>query len=193
MRKLKLQVQISLDGYIADVNGKTDWLIWNWGPVWTWDDHLKKFFNDLTNTVDCVLLSRKMAVGGFIHHWERIGSNPNDPQFTFARDISHSHKIIFSKTLNKSVWPNASIASGETVSEVEHLKKQEGGDMIVYGGASFLSSLIQSDLIDEYYLFVNPVVLGNGLKIFEKKRPFKLLEFHSFPCGIVVLKYGSIR
>src|SRR6478736_1265451 len=122
MRKLKLQVQISVDGFIAADNGSSDWLIWNWAPVWNWDDELKKYFTDLVESVDCVLLSRKMAVEGFIDHWAGVAQNPNDPQFTFASATTKSRKVIFTKTLKESSWPNAVLAKGDLVEEVRALK-----------------------------------------------------------------------
>jgi dihydrofolate reductase len=71
-------------------------------------------------------------------------------------------KIVFTKSLNKSEWPNTEIATGDIKDEITKLKSKEGGgDIIVYGGASFDSSLIKENLIDEYYLFINPVAIGN--------------------------------
>lgn len=192
MRKIKLQMQLSLDGYVADVNGQTDWMVWNWGNDWNWDDRLKRYFNDLTASIDCVLLSRKMAEEGFIAHWAKVAGNPNDPQSTFAKAITDVHKVVFSKTFGKSRWKNTDIAKGDLASEINRLKNQQGKDMIVYGGASFVSSLIQARLIDEFHLFVNPAVLGDGIAIFkevEKRQNLKLKHATGFDCGIAVLCY----
>jgi dihydrofolate reductase len=197
MRKLKLQVQMSVDGYIADVNGKADWMIWNWSPEWTWDDALRKYFIDLKQSVDCVLLSRKMAVEGFIGHWARVAENPNDPQAAFARKITSARKIVFTKTLDESApaaygWNNTAIANGDLVSEINKLKSQEGKDIIVYGGASFVSSLIKAGLIDEYHLFINPTVLGDGMPIFEEldsKLNLTFVDARPYDCGVTVLNY----
>lgn len=192
MRKLKLQVQISIDGFIATGSGSSDWLIWNWAPLWTWDDELKKYFNDLTDSVDCILLSRKMAEEGFIAHWGKVAQNPNDPQFTFASSTTKSRKVVFTKTLTESVWNNTELAKGDLVKEVNALKSRPGKDMIVYGGATFLSSLIKSGLIDEYHLFVNPAALGSGLPIFSELNStmkLELVKARSYECGVAVLKY----
>ena len=195
MRKLKLQVQISVDGYIADTNGKTDWLIWNWGPEWTWDDELRKYFIDLKQSIDCVLLSRKMAVEGFIGHWAKVAENPNDPQAAFARKITSARKVVFTKTLDQSTvatngWTNTDIAKGDLIDEINKLKSQDGKDMIAYGGASFLSSLIKARLIDEFHLFVNPTLLGNGMPIFkelDRKLNLALVNTKTYACGVTVL------
>jgi dihydrofolate reductase len=194
MRKLKLQVQISIDGFISAEDGSTDWLVWNWGPVWNWDDELKKYFNDLTDSVDCVLLSRKMAVEGFIDHWAKVAQNPNDPQFTFSSNTTKSRKVVFTKSLKQSTWDNTVLAKGDLVKEVMALKNEQGKDIIVYGGASFVSALIKAGLIDEYYLFVNPAALGKGLPIFstlDNTMKLSLVKARSYDCGVAVLKYKS--
>jgi len=196
MRKLKLQVQISIDGFIATENGSSDWLVWNWGPVWNWDDELKKYFNDLTDSVDCVLLSRKMAEEGFIGHWAKVAQNPNDPQFTFASNTTKSHKVVFSKTLEQSVWDNTELAKGDLTTDVNILKNQTGKDMIAYGGSAFLSSLIKAGLIDEFYLFVNPTAVGKGLPIFDQldhSLKLTLVKAKSYDCGVAVLQYESMK
>lgn len=192
MKKLKLQVQTSVDGYIADAQGRADWMIWNWGPEWTWDDPLQQDFIDLHATIDTVLLSRKMAAEGFIGHWARVASNPRDTQHPFAKAITAAHKVVFTKTLSQSVWENTSLAKGNLADEINKLKKQDGKDMIVYGGASFVSSLIAAGVIDEFHLFVNPVALGSGLSIFKDpgyKRNLTLVASQSYDCGMAVLTY----
>src|SRR6187402_1861353 len=125
MRKLKLLTQLSIDGFVSDAQEKTDWMIWNWGPEWSWDQELKSDFNMLHASVDCVLLSRKMAEEGFIAHWTAVAKNP-EPQYEFARRITASHKVVFTKTLSASTWDNASLATGNLVEEVSRLKNQNG-------------------------------------------------------------------
>jgi dihydrofolate reductase len=197
MRKLKLEIQISIDGYIAATDGKTDWMIWNWGPDWKWDDELKKYHTDLTTSVDCVLLSRKMAEEGFIAHWEKAAQDPADAHYAFARHISDTHKIVFTGTIDKSTpipggWNNTDVAKGKLVDEIDQLKNQNGKDIIVYGGATFVSSLIKAGLIDEFHLLVNPVAIGSGLPIFNHlpgKQNMTLMNAKAFDCGMVLLHY----
>ena len=101
-------------------------------------------------------------------------------------------KIVFTKTLNKSEWSNTEIATGDLKDEIIKLKSQTGKDIIVYGGASFDSSLIKENLIDEYYLFINPVVIGNGKTIFKdlkEIRKLSLVESIAFDSGTVLLHY----
>ncbi len=101
-------------------------------------------------------------------------------------------KVVFSKTLSRSEWENTVIAPGDLAAEVNRLKSQAGKDMIVYGGASMVSALNQAGLVDEFYLFVNPAVLGSGLTIFKdinQRFDLRLMRSMSFDCGIVLLHY----
>ena len=183
MRKLKLQVQISVDGYISGKNGEMDWMSSNW------DDELKKYVNEITEPIDCIILGRKLAQG-FIPHW---ASNPEGEDTWFIGKMNNSKKIIFTKTLDKAEWDNTVLAKGDLVDEINQLKKQQGKDIIVYGGGTFVSTLIRAGLIDEFHLFVNPTALGNGMTIFKEIINLKLIKATPFSCGIVVLKYEPLR
>ena len=193
MRKLKLQVQISVDGFIAGPNGEMDWMTWDW------DDKIKDYVNELTDSVDTILLGRKMTTG-FISHWSSV-VNPTDPSYAFAKKMMDKPKVVFSKTLDKSDpiaigWENTVIAKDGLADEVYKLKNNTGKDIIVYGGATFDSSLIKTGLIDEFHLFVNPAVIGNGLSIFKDlndKQNLKLVKSIPFECGIVLLNYEPVR
>ena len=116
MRKLKLQVQMTMDGFIAGHDGEMDWTTINW------DDELKNYVTGITEPVDCIVLGRKLAQG-FIPHW---ASNPEEG----AEKINNSRKVVFTKTLNKSEWDNTVLAKGDLVDEVTKLKKQDGKDII---------------------------------------------------------------
>ena len=104
---------------------------------------------------------------------------------------------MMTKTLTKSNWINTELATGDLKDEITKLKSQDGGgDIIVYGGVSFDSSLIKENLIDEFYLFINPVAIGNGKTIFKdlkEIRKFTLNESILFDSGIVLLHYEVKR
>ena len=185
MRKLKLQVQMSIDGYIAGPNGEMDWMIFNW------DDGLNNHVKELTEPVDCIVLGRKLAEG-FIPYWAGIAANPEDPQYEAGKKFTDTPKVVFTKTLCKSEWNNTILAYANIVDEINDLKNQDGGDIIAYGGATFVSSLIKSGLIDEFHLFINPTANGIGMPIFEaleSRLDLKLIKSTVFTCGIVVLHY----
>lgn len=185
MRKLKLQVQMSVDGYIAGPNGEMDFVTWNW------DDELKQYVTELTDSFDCIVLGRKLAEG-FIPHWAAITEKPDDPEFQAAKKFTDAPKVVFTRTLDESPWGNTVLAKGDLVDEINTLKAQAGRDIIAYGGANFVSGLIKHGLIDEYHLFVNPAAIGDGLAIFnelDSNQGLTLTQSRSFDCGIVLLKY----
>lgn len=179
MRTLKLQVQLTVDGFIAGPNGEMDWM------TFPWTDDISQYVDELTKPVDTILLGRKLAQG-FIPHWASIPDEPG------ADKINNAHKVVFTKTLDESVWNNTVLATGELTTEVNALKNSSGGDLIVYGGGTFVSSLIEADLIDEYHLFVNPAAIGKGIPIFAGLNTMQRLTLHqskAFTCGIVALSY----
>lgn len=175
-------MQISFDGFVCGPEGQLDWM------TWTWDKPLEEYVTRLTDTIDTILLGRKMT-DGFITHWEAAANNPDDLSKPFADKMVNAQKIVFSRSQKEIVGKNARIATNDLISEVNNLKAESGKDMIAYGGADFVHSLIQENLIDEYYFFMNPAAIGNGLKIFTSQIPLKLEECIRFECGIVLLKY----
>ena len=183
MRRLKLQVQLSIDGFIAGPNGEMDWVTFGWS------NDLMQYVGQLTKPVDTILLGRKLAQG-FIPHWTAA----LETNGLGAEKMVMTHKVVFSKTLTTSEWANTTVAGGALAEEIRTLKNQEGGDLIVYGGGTFVSSLIRENLIDELHLFINPVVLGSGRPIFQavtEKQPYRLAAATPFECGIVVLTYTA--
>lgn len=188
MRKLKLQVQITMDGFISGPNGEMDWMTFNWS------DDLMAYVTELTNSFDTILLGKNLAQG-FIPHWASVAANPENPEHEAGIKFSSAPKVVFSKTLEKSEWPNTVLAQGELRAEVNNLKSQPGKDLIVYGGGQFVSSLIREKLIDELHLFVNPAVIGTGMPIFQavtEMQQYALISAQPFACGIVVLTYKPI-
>lgn len=187
MRKLKLQMQTAINGYVAGPNGELDWMTWNW------DDQLSQYVDELTASIDTILLGRKMT-DGFVSHWVNVKNTPTDPAHDFGKKMIDTPKVVFTKTLKKSPWPNTNteLATGDLANEVNQLKQQAGKDIIVYGGASFVASLVKARLIDEFHLFVNPAALGNGLTIFNdvsETQKLTLIKAIPFDCGIVLLHY----
>jgi dihydrofolate reductase len=187
LRKLRLQVQMSVDGCIAGPNGEMDWMV---GLL---DDEFIKYQYKLTEPVDTILLGRKMT-DVFISYWSNVMNKPDDPWYAFAKKMIETPKVVFTKTVNKSRWINTDIATGDLIEEVSKIKSQNGMDIVVYGGASFDSSLIKEKLIDEFYLFINPVAIGNGMTIFKdlnEIQKYTLIESKTFECGIVLLRYEA--
>lgn len=184
MRKLKLQVQMTVDGFVGGPKGELDWM------TWKWDNKLESYANELTDSIDTILIGRKMTEG-FISYWTNALTKPDDPEYAFAKKMIDTPKIVFTKTLDKSNWENTILAKGNLSDEVKKLKNQNGKDIIVYGGANFVSNLIKAGLIDEFYLFINPAIIGSGLTIFGEisRINFSLTESIPFDSGIVLLNY----
>jgi dihydrofolate reductase len=130
----------------------------------------------------------------FISTWSDVINKPDDPWYALAKKMIGIPKVVFTKTLNKSKWINTDIATGDLTDEIIKLKSRDGKDMVVYGGASFDSSLIKLGLIDEFLLFINPVVIGNGMTIFKdlnEIQKFNMVKSIAFDSGVVLLHYET--
>ncbi len=187
MRKLKLQMQISIDGFVSTgPNDEQKWVTWAW-------DEIRPYVLELLDTADTILIGRKLAAD-YIPYWEDINSKPDDPMHEAAQRIVRAKKVVFTKTLDKSEWDNTELAKGNVTDEIKKLKQQGGKDIIVYGGSSFVSAIIKEGLIDEFHLFVNPVALGHGGSIFNQLENFQRLKLKKsivHNSGIVLLNYES--
>ena len=184
MRKLKLQMQVSVDGYVAGPKGQLDWMTWDMG------DELHNFITEIAESCDTILMGRKMT-DGFTKYWESV--KPDSPEFSFAKMMVDYPKIIFSKTLKTMSGKNTIVENGDLVAAVNKLKNQNGRDILVYGGATFVSALIKNNLIDELNLFVNPTAIGKGMEIFLQRTNLKHTDSKAYKCGIVVNQYVPIK
>ncbi len=197
MRKLILQMQMSVDGYVVAANPGLDWQVWDWGHRWPWDQQLKNDFNAIFDSIDGILLSRKMAEEGYLDHWGKAAGNfPADPHYAFAKKIVDANKVVITDKLKESSWDRTVVAKGGLVKEVSALKRRPGRDLIAFGGVGFASSLVAAGLVDEFQFFVNPSAVGDGRSIFNNPREglkLKLLQSTSYHCGIVVNRYGRLR
>jgi dihydrofolate reductase len=96
---------------------------------------------------------------------------------------------VFSKTVKHMDGKNVRVHNGDLVEGVNAIKRKPGKDVVVYGGATFVNSLIDNNLIDELHFFINPVAIGKGLRVFDGKTPLTLASSTAYPCGIVVSTY----
>ncbi|WP_432947937.1 dihydrofolate reductase family protein [Kribbella sp. CA-253562] len=179
MRKLKIQVQTTVDGYMGGPNGEMDWM------RFPWTDDLSTYIDALTKPVDTIVLGRKLAEG-FIPAWQ---SRPEHEDEASIDWMNNTPKVVVSRSLTESPWENAVVA-GDLVKTVTELKAQSGGDLIAYGGSTLVSALIAEGLADDIYLFVNPTAIGTGLPVFPTRmQPLDSAEAVGFECGITALHY----
>ncbi len=180
MRKIKLQMTASIDGFVKSKQGDS-----------VWDKEVTDFCIKNLEDVDAILLGRN-TTEGFIPYWADIAANPQDEFNTLGKLLTDIPKIAFSNTLQTSKWDNATIIGGELKSKIENLKSKKGKDIMVYGGVSFVSSLIQYDLVDEFYFLIYPFAAGGGESVFNKLQNNLFLTLKTskqFPCGIVLMHY----
>ena len=184
MRKLKLQIQMTIDGFVAGPNGENDWVFLA-GP----DEAGFQKIIELADSSDTLLLGRKLA-SEFPAYWENMADNmPDNPAHPLAQLIVNMRKIVFSKTETAIAGRNVEVENGDLATAVQALKEQPGKDILVYGGVNFVSSLISLNLIDEYYFIIAPVAIGAGLSIFNERKILKLESSIAYKHGKVLNKY----
>jgi dihydrofolate reductase len=185
MRKLIYSMGVSLDGFIAGPDGEIDWS----AP----DEELHRFHNQQTRKIGAQLCGRKLYEE--MVYWETADQNQSAPEYVleFARIWKEMPKIVFSNTLEKVVGNTRLVRDG-AAEEVAELKQQPGKDLAV-GGAGLASTFIKLGLIDEYRLFVNPVILGGGTPFFpalDERIDLKLVETRTFGSRVVYLRYLNV-
>lgn len=193
MRKLVLQMQVSVDGFVGS-DQRHDWQLWGWGDQSEWDEELKRDFNGHFERIDTILLSRKMAEEGYLTHWGKAAERfPGDEFYAFAKRIVEVDKVVPTNKLNASSWPRTVVRGGDLGREVGRLKAEPGGDIGVFGGAGFAAGLISAGLVDEFQFYINPAALGSGTRIFPATgfQKLKLLNSKAYASGMVVSKYAK--
>jgi len=175
---------MSIDGFVAGPNGELDW-IWIGKP----DETILHRVIELADMCDTILLGRKMTPD-FIKHWENaVDNQPASVETRLAERMVSMRKIVFTRTEKAIKGRNLEIEDGDLVATVQALKKQSGKDIMVYGGATFVSSLIGQNLVDEYYIFRRPVAIGSGLSIFKEQKPLQLESSITYKNGTLLNKY----
>jgi dihydrofolate reductase len=182
MRKVIYSMLVSLDGFIEGPNRELDWHVI--------DEELHRFINDQQSEFDTYLYGRRLYE--VMTYWETADQNPASPAYEleFARIWQSMPKIVFSKTLEQ-VQGNARLVRDNIVEEVTKLKQQPGKNMDL-GGPNLASTFMQLGLIDEYRLFIQPVIVGSGTSFFPAladKINLQLVDTHTFGSGVVYLRY----
>jgi dihydrofolate reductase len=185
MRKVIYSMGVSLDGFIAGPDGEIDWS----AP----DEELHRFHNRQVEEIGTHICGRRLYETMTV--WETADANPamSDYEREFAQIWQALPKVVFSSTLAQ-VEGNATLARDGVPEEVARLRQQPGKDLAV-GGAGLAASFIELGLVDEYRLFVSPVLLGGGTPYFpalEGKVDLELVETKTFGAGVVYLRYRAL-
>ena len=156
MARLKLQMQITVDGFNPEGgDGNASW------------DEERDYSLDLLKGANTIALGRKTAAE-FIPYWDKAAEDPDNSWQEVARHISQARKIVFSSSTDHPEWNNSVIETGDLAEAINRLKAEKEKDIIVYGGVSCVQSLLRQHLVDELHLFVNPVALGRGQSVFSE-------------------------
>ena len=174
---------VSLDGFMAGPDGEIDWF------ANLPDKEFDEYGVELIGTVDTMLFGRvtyELMAG----YWPVAKPESDDPRI--IRAMNESAKVVFSRTLDRVDWKNSRLVKGDAAEEVRKLKRQPGRSMVIYGSGALVSALAPEGLIDDYRIFVAPVVLGKGKSLFtglDARLGLRLVETRAFRTGLVLLRY----
>jgi dihydrofolate reductase len=187
MRKIIASQYLSLDGVLEDPVGMEDTGLGNWTGPFSRGPKGDAFKHDELYSSEAVLLGRR-TYDGFAAVWPQVNDEAG-----FAKRMNALPKFVVSTTLKTADWTNSTIIDKDVVGHVKKLKAEPGGDIIVYGSAMLLHTLMPAGLVDQYNLMIYPTVLGRGVRLFPQdwKGAFKLEEYTEFGSGIIMLKYTS--
>jgi dihydrofolate reductase len=178
-------MHISLDGFVAGPNGEMNWI--------KVDEEIFDHVGKRIGEGDTALYGR-VTYQMMESYWPAAGDEPDASK----HDIDHSkwynkaHKVVLSKTLEEKGLTNTTIISDNISDRINEIKQQAGEDILLFGSPTATHSLIQLNLIDGYWLFVNPIILGQGIPLFtniKDKIKLKLLTTRQFTCGVTELNY----
>lgn len=185
MRNLIFFMHTSLDGFVAGPNGEMNWI--------KVDDEIFDFVGTMTDKADTALYGR-VTYEMMQSYWPNAGKEPNASK----HDKEHSawynkvSKVVLSKTISEKGLDNTTVISGQLTDNINKIKKQDGKNILIFGSPRASQSLLNEGLIDEFWLFVNPIILGQGMPLFKDitgTTKLKLVESKTFACGVIALHY----
>ena len=188
MPKLMVFNNISLDGYFVDAHGDMSFAN-NPRPDPEWD----AFVAGNASGSGGVMVFGRVTYDLMASYWPTPIAASSMP--VVAERMNSARKVVFSRTMDQATWMNTRLVKNDLPGEIRKLKKEAGGDLIIFGSGSIVSQLAQLGLIDEYQIIVTPVVLGKGRTMFEglnEKLLLKLNKSRSFANGNVWLSYELI-
>ena len=185
MRNIISFMHVSLDGFVAGPDGEMNWI--------TVNEEIFDHVGQRISQGDTALYGR-VTFQMMEEYWPEAGKKPSASK----HDIEHSqwynkiHKLVLSKTMKEAELMNTTIISNNLADRINEIKNQEGKEILLFGSPTATHSLMELNLIDGYWLFVNPVILGKGIPLFtgtKEKIKLKLLDTHPFTSGVIALNY----
>ena len=178
MTSLVLKMSVSLDGYIAPADGSTDWIAAGGSA------------DGLSWTVETVSNAGAHLVGAATYTgWAGYWPSASGP---FAQAMNEIPKVVFSDSLTSADWGETTIAAGDLAEDITRLKRERsGGYLLAHGGVRFARSLVETGLIDEYRLLINPVVLGAGERLFQAPLTIEPMSTTVFSGGAVAHVFAA--
>ena len=179
-------MHISLDGFVAGPNGEMNWI--------KVDEEIFDYVGKRISTTDTALYGR-VTYEMMENYWPTAADKPSASRHDIehSRWYSKAHKIVLSKTMKEEDFSNTEIISDNLSERINKIKQQTGDEILLFGSPTATHSLLKQNLIDGFWLFVNPIVLGKGIPLFEdiqNKINLKLLKTtQQFNCGVTELNY----
>jgi len=178
-------MHLSLDCFVAGPNGEMNWITVN-EEIFT---HVGKRISQ----GDTALYGR-VTYQLMESYWPTAADKPNasEHDIEHSKWYSHVHKVVLSKTMNEKDLTNTTIINDQLVEGIQKLKQQEGNEILLFGSPTATHALMKENLIDGYWLFINPIILGKGIPLFEgiqESVKLKLVGTKSFDCGVTELNY----
>jgi dihydrofolate reductase len=191
MRKVILSVNTTLDGFMAGPKGELDWHFSHW------NEKMAEYACEQLSAMDTILVGR-VTYEYMAGHWPSASANliSTERDIEFAGLLNNLPKIVFSRTLSTVDWNNSRVVKGNIAREVTRLRNQPGKDMILLGGPAIISTFMRLNLIDEFHIWVSPVILGKGIPLFKDvsdKFNLRLLITKTFSNGVILHCYQRIR
>ena len=179
MRKVIMWNMVTVDGFFEGPNSDISWFMF--------DEELEKYIKETQKDADTLLFGRKT--------YQLMAAYWPSEQGWIADFMNSVEKYVFSTALEGVDWNNTKLVGDNVPEEVSKLKAGKDGDIFLFGSANFAATLIEHDLIDEYRIGVNPVILGTGTPLFKggSRLNLKLLETRSLKSGLVILHYWRER
>jgi len=185
MRNLVYFMHSSLDGFVSGSNGEMDWI--------TVDDEIFDFVTTMTDQVDTALYGR-VTYEMMEAYWPTAGEQPNASRHDREHSIWYKNvsKVVLSKTINETGLLNTKVISDNLSENINKLKQQSGKNILIFGSPGASHSLLNAGLVDEFWIFVNPILLGQGIPLFKNISELiklRLLNTKIFTSGVVALLY----